>query len=170
MNFDLEGDLIGHRYMSHWSLNINLPPDVDYWNPLIFKFRNYMVFLVWPWTVTLKVTSEVIAIGVIEIATSIYPKLHIFSDITYRNYGLPGPYIHNITYRNFGRPNIKFVADWMSYQNLKSSTIGYQNFKNVDIVYFLQWSVFPFRPPFTALNLLAIHHVFRLKTWNPLNS
>ena len=40
LNFDIEGDLKGHRYRSHWSLNINLSPDVDYWNS-IFKFRNY---------------------------------------------------------------------------------------------------------------------------------
>ena len=137
MNFDLEGDLRGHRYRTHWNLNINLPPDVNYWNSLIFKFRNYMVFLVWPWTVTLKVTSEVIGIGLIEIAASIYPKLHIFCDITYQNYGLPWPYIHIIMHRNFGRANIKFMSDCISYRNLKSSNIRYQNFKNIDIVYFL---------------------------------
>ena len=33
MNFKLKGDFWGHRYWSHLNRNIDLHPNVDYWNP-----------------------------------------------------------------------------------------------------------------------------------------
>ena len=93
----------------------------------------------------MKVTSEVNGIGFIEIATLIYPKLLIYGDITYQNYGLPGPYIHNIMYRNLGRLNIKLfgrlntISEFQKFQyrisKFQNFDIAYQNFKIAGILY-----------------------------------
>ena len=75
LNVDLEGDLWGYRDYAHWNRDVDLPPVVDFCYVLKFKLLVLMVFKVWPWTLTLKVTPEVIVIGLIELAMWIYPQM-----------------------------------------------------------------------------------------------